>query len=86
MVFEGSTAVLEQRPSAETYPYSVSERKQLIADGTLVKKNGLWEFTKDVEFSSPPAAAAVIRGGSSNGLQEWKTQNGVTLKQLDEGV
>jgi hypothetical protein len=56
----------------------------LIADGTLAEKNGYLLFTKDVEFSSPSAAAAVVHGGSANGLIVWKTKDGKTLKQLDE--
>ncbi|HBZ57150.1 MAG TPA: hypothetical protein DEO88_17225, partial [Syntrophobacteraceae bacterium] len=68
VVFQGSTAVLEERPSAESYPYVVAQRKQLIADGTLTDKDGFLFFTKDAEFSSPSAAAVVIHGGSANGL------------------
>jgi hypothetical protein len=41
-------------------------------------------FTKDAEFSSPSAAAAVVHGGSANGLVAWKTKEGISLKQLDE--
>jgi hypothetical protein len=41
-------------------------------------------FTKDAEFSSPSAAAAVVHGGKANGLIAWKTKDGKTLKQLDE--
>ena len=84
VVFQGSTAVLEERPSAEIYPYVVAQRKQLIADGTLIDKDGFLVFTKDAEFSSPSAAAAVIHGGSANGLTAWKTEGGKSLKQLDE--
>jgi hypothetical protein len=84
VVFHGSTAVLDQRPSTENYPYVVAKRKQLISDGTLIEKNGLLVFTKDAEFSSPSAAAVAIHGGSANGLVAWKTEDGVTLKQLDE--
>jgi hypothetical protein len=85
VVYQGSSAVLEERPSAEShYPYALSQRKQLIADGTLINKDGLLVFTKDAEFSSPSAAAAVIHGGSANGLIAWKTENGTSLKQLDE--
>jgi hypothetical protein len=84
VVFHDSTAVLEQRPSAESYPYVVAERKQLIEDGTLVEKGGFLVFTKDSEFSSPSAAAAVILGGSANGLIAWKTEDGKFLKQIDE--
>ena len=84
VIFQGSTAVLEERPSAESYPYVVAQRKQLIADGTLVEKDGLLAFTKDSEFTSPSAAAVVIHGGSANGLTAWKTKDGKSLKQLDE--
>jgi hypothetical protein len=83
-ILEGSTAVLEERPSAESYPYVVAQRKQLIADGTLIEKDGFLVFTKDGEFSSPSAAAVVIHGGSANGLTAWKTKDGKLLKQLDE--
>jgi len=84
VVFQGSTAVLEERPSAENYPNSLVQRRQLIASGVLVEKNGVLVFTKDTEFSSPSAAAVVIHGGSTNGLIAWKTKGGKTLKQLDE--
>lgn len=84
VVFRDSTAVLEQRPSAESYPYVMAERKQLIADGTLIEKGHFLVFAKDAEFSSPSAAAAVVHGGSANGLLAWRNGDGKSLKQLDE--
>jgi len=84
VVFQGSTAVMQHRPSADTYPYVIAQRKQLIADGTLVSKDGLLVFSKNAEFSSPSAAAAVIHGGSANGLIAWKTADGKSLKEVDE--
>jgi hypothetical protein len=84
VIFQGSTAVLNHRPSADTYPWVIAQRKQLMADGTLVQKGGYLFFTKDSEFSSPSAAAAVIHGGSANGLLAWKTKDGTSLKELDE--
>jgi len=84
VVFQNSTAVLQHRPSADTYPYVVAQRKQLIADGALIPKDGLLVFAKDVEFSSPSAAAAVIHGGSANALIAWRTAEGKSLKELDE--
>ena len=87
VVFKGSSAVLEDRPSAQqSHPFAVALRKQLIADGTLIKENGYLTFTKDAEFSSPSAAAATIHGGGANGLREWKTKDGISLKQLDENA
>jgi hypothetical protein len=84
VVLQGSTASLEDRPSTEKYPNVLAHRKQLIANGTLVEKTGLFVFTKAVEFTSPSAAAVVIHGGSANGLTAWKTKDGKSLKQLDE--
>ena len=85
VVFAQSTAVLTVRPSAATqYPNTVALRQKLITENTLVEKNGTYVFTKDVEFSSPSAAAAVIHGGSANGLTAWKDESGKTLKDLEE--
>ena len=85
VVFSGSTAVLNDRPSAQQrHPFVVTLRKKLVADGVLVEKNGFFVFSKDAEFSSPSAAAAVVHGGGANGLTEWKTKDGTTLKDIDE--
>jgi len=84
VVLQGSTAVLQERLSAKKWPYVVALRKKLIDDGTLVQKDGFYLFTKDFEFSSPSAAAAVIEGGSANGLIEWRAKDGRVLKELDE--
>ena len=53
VIFHVSTAVSEERPSAESYPYVVAQRNQLITDGTFIKKDDFLVFTKDGEFSSP---------------------------------
>lgn len=84
VVFEGSTAVKEERRSTESYLYLVAQRKQLVDDGTLGGKGEFLVFTKNVEFSSPSSAAVVIHGGSANGLTAWKNASGKTLKELDE--
>ena len=84
VVFQGSTAVLEERPAADKWPSVLTQRKKLIADKTLVAKDGFLVCKRDVEFSSPSTAASVIHGGSANGLVTWKTTEGKTLKELDE--
>lgn len=83
VVLKGSTAVLQERESAKNWPSVLALRKQLIGDGTLLEEDGFYRFTKDVEFSSPSAAAAVIEGGSANGLVDWKTKDGKSLRELD---
>ena len=84
VVLRDSTAVLQERQSAKKWPYVIALRNQLIDDGGLVEMDGFYRFTRDVEFSSPSAAAAVIEGGSANGLNDWKTKDGRVLKALDE--
>ncbi|MBS0660780.1 MAG: DUF4357 domain-containing protein [Verrucomicrobia bacterium] len=73
-------------PAAAKWPYVLNLRKQLIADRTLVETDGFFQFTKDVLFTSPSAAAAVVEGGSANGLIEWRTKDGRVLKELDEAL
>jgi hypothetical protein len=84
VVFKGSQAVLEDRPSAaKQSPYVVVLRRKLVSDGTLVPENDHLRFAKDTEFSSPSSAAAVIYGGSAPGPIAWKSREGKTLKQLE---
>ena len=49
------------------------EKEGIIADS---------QFQRDYEFSSPSAGAAVVLGRSANGNTEWKTNEGVKLKDL----
>ena len=83
LVLKGSQAVEEERPSAQQYPHTVAARNKLIEEGTLAPENSHLVFTQDVEFSSPSAAAAVVHGGSANGLTAWKDRKGRTLKELE---
>lgn len=83
VVFKGSYAVLEERPAAHKYPWVVNFRKRLIEDGTLVADGNAHIFSKDTEFPSPSSAAAVICGGTANGLTAWKNKDGRTLKELE---
>ncbi|WP_209022733.1 DUF4357 domain-containing protein [Trueperella pyogenes] len=39
----------------------------------------------DVLLGSPSGAASFVYGASANGLTEWKTDDGVTLAQLERG-
>lgn len=80
-VYAGSQAVPEHRPSAKGIK---TKREQLVKKGLLRAKRDYLLFTKDIEFSSPSLAAAVVRGGASNGLICWKNSSGKTLKEIEE--
>jgi len=82
VVLSGSEAVLEERGSAKKWPSVMVQRNKLIEEGGLVQKGDKYVFVKDTEFSSPSAAAAVIHGGSANGLTAWVNESGVPLKEL----
>ena len=85
VVFKESTAVVAERPAAEVqHPLVVALRKKLLQEGTLVQKGDFFVFTKDTEFASPSAAAAVIHGGGANGLTAWKDASGKSLKEIEE--
>lgn len=51
---------------------------------TVTESDGKLVFTKDDEFSSPSAAAAVIHGGQANGWISRRSASGETLKEIEE--
>jgi len=84
VTLKGSSAVLQERPSTQKYPYAAQLRQQLIDEGVLVPTEKQLDFEKDYEFSSPSAAASVIHGGQANGLTAWISVDGVSLKHREE--
>jgi hypothetical protein len=61
----------------------VKLRDKLIDDAVLVNKGEYFEFTDDYIFSSPSTAAVMVMGRNANGLTEWKTKDGKTLKEFE---
>src|SRR5699024_8849266 len=82
IVLRGSTAVMEERPSASKG--IIQMRKSLITSGVLKKvfDKNLYEFTDDYVFSSPSYAASAISGGTENGRRQWKYK-GKSLSDLE---
>jgi hypothetical protein len=83
VVLSGSQAVLNERPSTQKYPWALNMRLKLKEEGCLAIATDSLVFTRDVEFTSPSAAAAVVHGGHANGLTAWKDSQGRTLKQIE---
>lgn len=59
-------------------------REQLIKNGVIAMAANGYEFIDNQLFKSPSQAAAVIVGYPMNGRIYWKTNDGITLKQLEE--
>jgi hypothetical protein len=83
VILSGSQAVLNERPSTQKYPWALNMRLKLKEEGSFAIGTDSLVFTRDIEFTSPSAAAAVIHGGHANGLTAWKDSEGRTLKQIE---
>ena len=84
VVRAGSQAVLDTVPSMALHVRGMYDlRQELIGNGVLGLRGGLYQFTQDYSFSSPSTAAAVVLGRSANGRIEWKS-DGRTLKEIQE--
>ena len=81
VIYEGSQAVLEHRPSARRVK---AKREELIESGVLVKVGEYLSFTRNFEFGSPSTAGGVVKGGNTNGLKAWKNRAGQTLREIEE--
>ncbi|RKD25800.1 hypothetical protein BEP19_02350 [Ammoniphilus oxalaticus] len=82
IVLKGSTAVIQERPSAP--PGITKLRESLVSSGALKenRNKNLYEFTDDYIFNSPSSAASAISGGSENGRIQWK-YNGKSLNDME---
>jgi hypothetical protein len=83
LILKDSEAVAHDRASSEKWPWPRNMREALKTEGALLEASGHLVFTRDIEFASPSAAAAVVHGGHANGLTAWKTSDGRTLKELE---
>ncbi|WP_195166479.1 DUF4357 domain-containing protein [Mycobacteroides abscessus] len=81
----GSTVASEVRASEKYAPstasayaaYEATHRK-LREDGSIDVTRSPAVMTRDVPFSSPSTAGAIVTGRSCNGRQSWSTEDGTT--------
>ena len=80
-VLKGSLARI--RETEAFWGWSQAARRKFVDDGTFVEKGDgvLFEYTKDVLFKSPTAAAATTVGSPINGWTAWKDEAGNTLDE-----
>lgn len=83
LVLKGSLARKQHAPTFEGHSY-LKLRTQMLESGILQPSDDRhFVFTQDHLFPSP-SAAAIVLGRSANGWAEWKTQEGKTLKELEQ--
>ena len=64
-------------------PSFVKLRQKLIDDNLLRQNGECFEFSEDYVFTSPSTAAVIVMGRNANGLEEWKTPKGITLRESE---
>lgn len=74
VVLKGS---LIETINSASIPTGIKESREKAA----IDENGI--LLEDILFHSPSYAAAFVVGGHANGLTEWKTENGKTLKEIE---
>jgi hypothetical protein len=57
---------------------------KLVDDGSLTLQGSMATFTRDVVFSSPSTAGAIVTGRSCNGRVSWVTEDGLTFGQWEQ--
>ena len=80
IVFSGSIA--RKRETESFTGWSKSARERFLREGKIIEKDSdSYEFTEDVIFKSPSAAAATLAGRPINGWTSWEDENGNTLDE-----
>ena len=82
VVLKGSTALHGTTPTMAHGWIAI--KTELLACGKMKAKGDLLIFNEDVLFNSPSAAAAVVYGNVANGRLVWRTQDGRSLKEVEE--
>ena len=82
VVLKGSEAVKDTKPSMGLGYKNLKEK--LIKGGALQLLEDKYIFQRDVIFSAPSAAGAVVVGRNMSGPQGWKDANGKSLKEIEE--
>lgn len=84
VVFAGSKGRAAHVPSI--HEYGLALRDSLLAEGAVSLEGDHLVLTRDCLFPSPSTAAMVLLGRTSNGRKEWKTVDGLTLREHQEGA
>ena len=77
VILQGSSAPLQV--SRRVDKKLLEKRDLLLAQGILIKENDRCIFQRDYLFKTPSGASGLLLLGSSNGWQDWKTKQAVSL-------
>ena len=75
VVLKGSLLNVEVTPS-----FALEKLREKVLESCLLKNKACYELCEDYVFSTSSSASSVCNGYSSNGLENWKLEDGTTLK------
>ncbi|MGO2457714.1 MAG: GIY-YIG nuclease family protein [Vibrio casei] len=82
VVLKGSSApMLTKRKTEQRF---FDKRDALLAKGIISSDGERFEFERDYLFQTPSGASMFLLLATSNGWQDWKTEQGVTLHEFQE--
>ena len=70
-----------EETDSDAIPDTIKELRQRCKQNNEIKDGVL---TKNYLFKSPSYAASFVLGMTTNGKTDWKTENGISLKMLEE--
>lgn len=80
VVLKGSLLNVEVTPS-----FALEKLREKVLESCVLKSKDAYELCEDYVFTSPSSASGVCNGYSSNGFEDWKLEDGTTLKSyLDQ--
>lgn len=80
VVLKGSLLNVEVTPS-----FDFLKQREKVLESCVLKSKDAYELCEDYVFTSPSSASGVCNGYSSNGFEDWKLEDGTTLKSyLDQ--
>lgn len=83
VVLKDSHFIKKIAPGTQKNESFRSKRHKLISNSELYEDGELLIAARDILFTSPSAAASQVLGRSANGLTEWRTSDGRTLKSIE---
>lgn len=85
LLLKGSYLYKEPKPSFLTHSYfdliSSYLTSKYVDDSSF---NKFYFLKEDILFKSPSAAASMVLNRAANGPIEWKTENGITLREFEQ--
>lgn len=75
VVLKGSLLNVEVTPS-----FALEKLREKVLESCVLKSKDAYELCEDYVFTSPSSASGVCNGYSSNGFEDWKLEDGTTLK------